>query len=82
MPVETTRDVIEQARDFHLQLRDFYSRLKEKAQKERLKLLLDYMSAHELQLEENLEAFEDVAKKTDARFLVSIPARAYPRGFI
>ncbi len=63
MPVETTRDVIDQARAFHRQLRDVYSQLQEKAHKERIKLLLEYMSAHEVQLEENLEAFEEVANK-------------------
>ena len=63
MPVETTRDVLKQAKAFHRQLRDFYAQLQEKAQKERLKLILEYMSAHEVQLEENLEAFGEVAKK-------------------
>ncbi len=63
MGVETAKDVLDHARAFHRQLRDFYSQLQEITTKERLRLLLEYLSAHEKQLEDNLEAYEDVAEK-------------------
>lgn len=58
MAFETTKDVLEHAREFHGQLSDYYAQLSEKAERERVKMLLDYLSRHEKHLEKSLEAFE------------------------
>ncbi|WP_319762663.1 hypothetical protein [Maridesulfovibrio sp.] len=44
--VQTAKDVIEQTKAFHAKLGSFYKELSDKAEKERVKLLLDYMSRH------------------------------------
>jgi rubrerythrin len=59
MAFETTKDVLDHAREFHTQLSDFYSLLSRKSEKERVKLLLDYMSQHEKYLEETLTRYEE-----------------------
>jgi rubrerythrin len=59
MAVETTKDVLDHAREFHTQLSEFYSLLSKKSEKQRVKLLLDYMSQHEKHLEETLTRYEE-----------------------
>jgi len=59
MAFETTKDVLDHAREFHTQLSDFYILLSRKSEKERVKLLLDYMSEHEKYLEETLGRYEE-----------------------
>jgi rubrerythrin len=59
MAVETTKDVLDHAREFHTQLSDFYNLLSRKSEKQRVKLLLDYMSQHEKYLEETLARYEE-----------------------
>lgn len=59
MAFETTKDVLDHAREFHIQLSDFYSLLSRKSEKQRIKLLLDYMSQHEKYLEETLARYEE-----------------------
>jgi hypothetical protein len=59
MAFETTKDVLDHAREFHTQLSEFYSLLSSKSEKQRIKLLLDYMSQHEKYLEETLTRYEE-----------------------
>ncbi|WP_051677151.1 ferritin family protein [Maridesulfovibrio frigidus] len=44
--VQTAKDVIEQTKAFHKKLGDFYQNLADKVEKERVKILLEYMSRH------------------------------------
>jgi len=59
MAFETTKDVLDHAREFHTQLSEFYTLLSRKSEKQRVKLLLDYMSEHEKYLEETLARYEE-----------------------
>jgi rubrerythrin len=58
MSFEQTRDVIDRARAFHRDLRDFYRRLEDVAVKERVRILLDYLSRHEQVMEGRLAECE------------------------
>ena len=55
------RDLLEQAAAFHGRMSDFYHGLSEKADQVRVKLLLDYMSTHESNLRDSLEAYDEQA---------------------
>ncbi len=59
MTFETTKDVLDHAREFHGQVSEYYRQLGEKNQKERVKMLLEYMSRHEKHLEESLARYEE-----------------------
>jgi len=52
------RDVLEAARRFHRQLKVFFGRLADRSDKERVRILLDYMSRHERNFEEGLNEYE------------------------
>lgn len=58
MPFEQTRDVIEKARDFHRQLAAFYHRLESMVDRERVRMTLEYLAAHEERMELRLAEFE------------------------
>jgi hypothetical protein len=60
---ETVRDVLNRARTFHGKLCDLYGRMSDIAEKERVKLVLNYMSRHEHYMDECLSAFEKGANK-------------------
>jgi rubrerythrin len=63
MPFDQTKDVLNQARKFHQKLSEFYDDLKDNAEKERTRALLDYLSRHETYLENCLKEFQlDVNK--------------------
>ena len=51
MTFQRTRDVLENVRLFHAQVSDFYQCLSGKAEKQRIKFLLDYMSRREKRFE-------------------------------
>ena len=59
MAFETTKDVLDHAREFHGHVSEYYHRLSEKSQKARVKMLLDYMSWHEKELEKALAQYEE-----------------------
>lgn len=59
MRFEQTRDVLEHVRQFHLEISALYHRLSTQSDKERLKLLLDYMSQRENKLAQALSEFTD-----------------------
>jgi rubrerythrin len=61
MSNEQTRDILEHARQFHRQVSTFYDQLSCQTEKERIKMLLDYMSRHERNMAAALEAFEQSA---------------------
>lgn len=59
MVFETTKDVLDHAREFHGYVGDYYRRLSEKNRKARVRMLLDYMSWHEKELEKALARYEE-----------------------
>lgn len=63
MSNEQTRDILEHARQFHRQVSEFYDQLSSQAEKERIKMLLEYMSRHEKNMAKTLEKFERSAPK-------------------
>ncbi|WP_320171150.1 hypothetical protein [Maridesulfovibrio sp.] len=56
--VQTAKDVIEQTKAFHKRLGSFYKELSDKVEKERVKLLLDYMSRHHENLAGIMDEYE------------------------
>jgi rubrerythrin len=58
MAFETTKDVLDHVREFHQQLSEFYRDLIDKTDKERVRMLLDYLSRHEKHLEESMARYE------------------------
>ncbi len=58
MAFEQVRDVIDRARAFHRELAEFYRRAENTADRERVKLVLDYLVRHERRMGEQLAAFE------------------------
>ncbi len=64
MPVEQMRDVIEQARTFHRQLAELFHRIERESDRERIRMLMDYLSSHEERMERRLAAFQtETARK-------------------
>ena len=61
MTVEQTRGIVDHAREFHEQLAEYYHRMADVAQRPRVRLLLDYMSAHEQRRAAALAEYEDTA---------------------
>ncbi len=60
---ERTRDILDHARQFHRKLGELYARSGESADKEKLKILLHYMSRHEQYMEECLSGYAADAQK-------------------
>ena len=58
-----TKDVLDYARTFHRQLSEYYDSLSKLAEKQRVKMLLDYLSRHEKHLDEILADYEEDASK-------------------
>ena len=63
MSIKQTRNVIDYARNFHKELSEFYHNLSDQSDKERVVMLLDYMSRHEKHLEESIAGYEEHAAK-------------------
>ena len=61
MAVEQIGAVIDHIRDCHEQVAEYFHRLADGAQRTRVRLLLDYMSAHEERLADALADYEDAA---------------------
>lgn len=59
-------DVLELVRRFHKQLADFYAGLSETSDKERVQMLLDYMSRHERNFE---QAFAEYSNEVGRKLL-------------
>ena len=56
-----TSELIDYVRLFHKKMRGFYDQLHEKAEKQRVKMLLEYLSRHEKHREETLAKYEKEA---------------------
>ncbi len=61
MATESVKDVLDHARMFHKIIGDYYIRLRSITDKERIKMLLDYLSRHEQYLEKSLVKYEEGA---------------------
>lgn len=61
MKTETVRDIFHHTKAFHKMASEFYQSLVDKADKERTRMLLNYLSIHEKHLEETLSEYEDIA---------------------
>mgnify|MGYP005725358349 CR=1 FL=1 len=59
MRFEKTKDILEHARHFHKLVSECYQQLSAGTEKQRLKLLLDYLAQHEKHLEEVLADYEE-----------------------
>ena len=58
-----TKDVLDYVRKFHGQLSEYYDSMSQIAEKERVKMLLDYLSRHEKHIEASVAEFEKDASK-------------------
>lgn len=63
MAFQTVRDILDHARSFHRKLADFYALKGEHADKELVRVLLNYMSRHERHLDECLSSYEKESAK-------------------
>ena len=63
MAYKTTKDILELARAFHEQVSAYYRKLGDKSKRQRVKMLLDYMSRHEKHLEQCLTEYEQDASR-------------------
>lgn len=61
MKIDTISDIIRHTKAFHKMAADYYMELSENSNKERLKILLNYLAIHEKHLEETFAEYEDVA---------------------
>lgn len=57
------RDLLDQVRGFHGELANYYAQLSGAVAQERVKLLLEYLSSHERNLEAGLADYEDDASR-------------------
>jgi rubrerythrin len=64
MSNEQTRDILEHAQQFHRQVSEYYDRLGGQTDKQRIKMLLYYLSRHEKHLAESLAEFEHSAPQS------------------
>ncbi len=60
---ETAKDVLDHSRHFHRQLGELYARLSDNSGKERVKMLLGYLSRHEKHLDESLSQYEEAVSE-------------------
>lgn len=56
--VQTAKDVIDQTKAFHRRLSDFYQNLSESVEKDRVKLVLEYLSRHQQNLAAIMDDYE------------------------
>jgi hypothetical protein len=59
MRIETTKDILKHFQKFHKLIADYYHDLSQKADKERVKLLLNYLEEREIQIEKTLNGLEN-----------------------
>ncbi len=63
MAYKKTGDIIDRAREFHGKLADLFHTFSESAEKETVRMLLDYLGRHERHLELSLAQYEESASK-------------------
>ena len=75
MAFERVTDIVEHAKQFHRKLGKLYEQLADAAAKEKVRILLNYMSRHEQQLVECLAGYEkDAAAKVLGTWFKFAPA--------
>lgn len=63
MRIEQVKDILEHTRRFHELISDYYQDLSKHTDKERLRIILDYLAEHERHLENALAEYEKCAAK-------------------
>ena len=63
MPYKKTHDILDCAKAFHRQISELYHNLSAEAEKEKVKMLLDYLSRHEKNLAKKIEGCEEDASR-------------------
>ncbi|TAN48182.1 MAG: hypothetical protein EPN21_15410 [Methylococcaceae bacterium] len=58
------KDFLDYGRELHGEIQAFYDTLSEQSDKERVRMLLDYLSRHEKTMEESLHRFEQVTRQS------------------
>lgn len=77
---EQTKQVLGFAKKFHHQLSELYHRISEKSKKERVKILCDYLSRHETNLEIKLNEYEkDLTKEILETWFQFLPDHKKPK---
>ncbi|MBK7106580.1 MAG: hypothetical protein IPH62_15005 [Ignavibacteriae bacterium] len=61
MRIETTRDILDHSKKFHQIIADYYRKLNQSEDKERVKLLLNYLEERETQIEKTISELENSA---------------------
>ena len=61
MRFKQIRNILDQVREFHGQLVEYYDGLSDEAAQMRVKMLLDYLSSHEKNLQASLAVYEEGA---------------------
>lgn len=64
MRIETTRDILEHSKKFHQIIADYYRKLNLSEDKERVKLLLNYLEERETQIEKTISEIENSASSS------------------
>jgi len=64
MANETVGEILDRARRFHRELGEFYQQVEDLTEKERVKLVLEYLQRHEIYLDESLAEYEKDASKS------------------
>ncbi len=59
---EQVKDVLDYSKQLHAQIRQYYDALSEQSVQRRVKMLLDYLSRHEKNMEQSLDVYEQEAK--------------------
>ena len=67
-------EIFEQIRSFHKRLSELYSNLTEKAENQRVKMLLDYLSRHEKLREEFIIKYEKIAPEKEMNRWIRKPS--------
>ena len=57
------KDFLDYGRTLHGEIQAYYDKLNEQTDKERIKMLLSYLSRHEQHMEESLQHFEQVTRR-------------------
>ncbi len=63
MPYKQTMDLLDRSQLFHKEIGDLYERLEAISERQRVKMLLDYLSRHEKNLTESLSKYEEEASR-------------------
>jgi hypothetical protein len=58
MRIETTKDILDHSRKFHKIIAEYYNKISEASDKERVKLLLNYLKERENQIEKTISELE------------------------